>query len=344
MRQKDATRRVVLISTGGTIASRRIGDGYTAELSGPQILEGAGVPDGLRVRVRDLFTANSSALTTDQQLTLLGAVHEALADDEVDGVVVTHGTDTLEESAFLIDLYHRDGRPVVFTGAQRPPDHDESDAPANLRDALSVAATGHDLGVVVVFDGLVHAARGTVKQHTLAVEGFGDPSGTPVGGVSEGRVLIRHRPPRRPPLPLPDGPAPRVDIVTHHAGADPVLLRAAVAAGARGIVLAGTGSGNASPVFVDAVAEAVSAGVLVALTTRVPAGPVAGIYSGGGGVDLIAAGAVPTGTLRAPQARMAVISALLHRSDPAERIAALGRLLSDEPLAPLAPETDGVLR
>ncbi|CAL9586915.1 L-asparaginase [Nocardiopsis dassonvillei] len=326
-------RQVVLISTGGTIASRRIGDGYAATLTGPQILEGSGVSDGPRVRVRDLFTVNSSALTTAQQLTLLGAVHEALADDGVDGVVVTHGTDTLEESAFLVDLHHGDDRPVVFTGAQRPPDHVDSDAPANLRDALAVAADGRGLGALVVFDGLVHAARGTMKGHTLAVDGFGDPSGPRVGEVAGGRVLVRHRPPRPEPLPppVPSAPAPRVDIVMHHAGADPLLLRAAVAAGAQGVVLAGAGAGNAAPSFVDAVAEAVSAGVLVALTTRVPAGPVTGMYSGGGGVDLIAAGAVPSGTLRAPQTRMAVLSALLHHTDPAERTATLRRLLAAAP-------------
>ncbi|WP_017598386.1 asparaginase [Nocardiopsis lucentensis] len=338
--------QIVLISTGGTIASRRTGSGYTATLTGPRLLDGTSVPHGLRVQVRDLFTVNSSALTTAQQLTLLGAVHEALADDRIDGVVVTHGTDTLEESAFLLDLHHHDRRPVVFTGAQRPPDHDDSDAPANLRDALAVAACGHDLGVLVVFDGLVHAARGTAKQHTLAVDGFGDPSGPRIGDVSQGRVLVRRRPPRRPALalPSPDVPVPRVDIVTHHTGADPLLLRAAVAAGAQGVVLAGTGAGNATPAFVGAVAEAVSAGVLVALTSRVPAGPVTGMYTGGGAVDLIAAGAVPSGTLRAPQTRMAVLSALLHHTDPAERTATMRRLLSGGPRSSHLPTTDGALR
>jgi L-asparaginase len=326
-------RRVVLISTGGTIASRQTGNGYAAALPGRRLLAGVAVPDGVRVEVQDLFTVNSAALTTAQQLTLLRAVHDVLTDPLVAGVVVTHGTDTLEESAFLLDLHHRDRRPVVFTGAQRPPDRENSDALVNLRDALVVAATGRDLGVLVVFDGRVHTARGAVKQHTLAVDGFGNPSGPLVGDVFHGRVLVQHRPRQRVSLPVPilDGPPPRVDIVMHHADADPLLFRAAVAAGAKGIVLVGTGAGNATPKFADAVAEAVAAGVLVALTTRVPAGPVAGLYTGGGAIDLIAAGAMPSGRLRAPQTRIAVLAALLHTTDRAERAATLRRLLSDKP-------------
>ncbi len=126
---------------------------------------------------------------------------------------------------------------------------------------------------------------------------------------------------------MPELP-PRVDMVMHHADGDPVLLNAAVAAGARGIVLIGTGAGNATPEIVDAVKEAVARGVLVALTTRVAAGPVTEIYTHGGAVDLVAAGAVPTGTLRAPQARIAVLSALLASGDAADQVRILQRSVS----------------
>ncbi|GAA2059941.1 asparaginase [Streptomyces albiaxialis] len=324
--------RVIVISTGGTIASRWQGAGFAAEAQGREVMESTVVPDGVTVEVRDLFSLNSSRLTTAHQLTLLRTVQDVLADPGVDGVVVTHGTDTLEESAFLLDLHHDDPRPVVFTGAQRAFDAPDGDGPSNLRDALLVASTARGLGVLVAFDGTVHAARGTVKTHTLAPDAFGDPSGVRLGKIGFGKVtMLRH--PRRPePLPMPadDVTPPRVDVIAHHADGDATLLNAAVDAGARGLVLVGTGAGNATPEIAEAVAAAVARGVLVALTTRVGSGPVAQLYTLGGAVDLVAAGAVPTGTLRAGQARIAVLGALLAADDAAGRVRALRHALGLE--------------
>ncbi|MFG3260356.1 asparaginase [Streptomyces sp. NPDC048172] len=334
--------RVIVISTGGTIASRWQGAGFAAEAQGREVMESTVVPDGVTVEVRDLFSLNSSRLTTAHQLTLLRAVHDVLADPDVDGVVVTHGTDTLEESAFLLDLYHDDPRPVVFTGAQRAFDAPDGDGPGNLRDALLVASTVRGLGVLVAFDGTVHAARGTVKTHTLDADAFGDPSGVRLGKIGFGKVTMLRAPRRPEPLSLRadagtgtgtgTGTPPRVDVIAHHADGDATLLNAAVDAGAQGLVLVGTGAGNATPEIAEAVAKAVARGVLVALTTRVPSGPVAQLYTLGGAVDLVAAGAVPTGTLRAGQARIAVLGALLAvgADDAAGRVRALRHALGLE--------------
>ncbi|MFJ4715609.1 asparaginase [Streptomyces sp. NPDC088785] len=312
-------KRITLLSTGGTIASRWQGTGYAADAGGDTVLASAAVPDDVEVKVVDLFNINSSQMTSGRQLTLLRAVRDTLADPDVDGVVVTHGTDTLEESAFLVDLHHDDPRPVVFTGAQKPLGALDGDGPGNLYDALQVAATVRDLGVLIAFDGAVYAARGTVKTQTLAANAFGDPSRPqPLGRLGFGRVDIRRATRRPEPLPVPktdDGELPRVDIVMHHSDADPALFDAALAAGARGVVLVATGAGNATPAFAEAVAGAVRRGVLVAVTSRVPAGPLAEIYTGGGAVDLVAAGAVLTGTLRAGQARIAVLATLLAEGD-----------------------------
>ncbi|WP_377271422.1 asparaginase [Peterkaempfera sp. SMS 1(5)a] len=327
---------VVVVSTGGTIASRWQGSGYAAEADGQSVLAAAPIPDGVSVRVVDLFTVNSPRLTTAHQLAVVHAVHQALADPAVDGVVVTHGTDTLEETALLLDLHHHDPRPVVLTGAQRPLDAADGDAAGNLHDALLTAARARGAGVLVVFDGLVHAARGTVKMHTVAADAFADPSGAPLGKVGFGVVSRLPQVPRHPalPLPRPDAPAPRVDMVMHHCDADPLLLEASLAAGAQGLVLVGTGAGNATPEFTEAVARAVDSGVLVAVTTRVPAGPVTPLYTGGGAVDLAAAGAVLTGTLRAGQARIAVLASLLSADDPRERTALLRRIIETPAPAP----------
>ncbi|MFE5835002.1 asparaginase [Streptomyces sp. NPDC056488] len=333
-------RRIVVISTGGTIASRWQGTGYAADASGSDVLATAPLPEDVTVEVVDLFNVNSSRMTAAHQLALLRTVHETFADPGVDGIVITHGTDTLEETAFLLDLHHTDARPVVLTGAQRPFGTGDGDGPGNLYDALQVASTVRDLGVLVVFDGRVHAARGTVKYRTLDADAFSDPSAERLGRVGFSRVDIERQPERPAPLPLPaaarpaapgTAPLPRVDIVTHHSDGDPLLLNAAVAAGARGIVLVATGAGNATPEVAAAVADAVARGVLVAVTTRVPAGPLAEIYTGGGAVDLVAAGALLTGTLRAGQARIAVLAALLAEEggagDPARATALLRRLL-----------------
>lgn len=329
----ERPRRVVVISTGGTIASRWTGSGYAADASGGDVVATAAVPDHVTVEVVDLFNVNSSRMTTDRQLALLRAVHETLADPGVDGIVVTHGTDTLEESAFFVDLHHHDPRPVVFTGAQRPFGAGDGDGPANLYGALQVAATVRGLGVLVVFDGLVHAARGTVKTRTLESDPFADPSGGRVGSLGSDRVDIDREPVRSAPLPLPAvGRAPRVDIVMHHSDGDPVLFDAAVAAGARGVVLVGTGAGNATPEIAEAVGRAVGQGVHVVLSTRVAAGPVAEVYTGGGAVDLAAAGAVLAGTLRPGQARIALLAALLADTPSPEHRATLLRGLLEGPV------------
>ncbi|MGD6742480.1 asparaginase [Streptomyces sp. BH106] len=326
--------RITLISTGGTIASRWQGTGYAADAGGDTVLASAALPEGVEVDVVDLFNVNSSRMTTELQLTLLRTVREVLADPSVDGIVVTHGTDTLEESAFLLDLHHDDPRPVVFTGAQKPLGQAEGDGPGNMYDALQLAANVRDLGVLIAFDGKVHAARGTVKTQTLAADAFADPSAGPLGRLGFGRVDLRHKPSRPAPLPQPEGAEiPRVDIVMHHSDADATLFDAAVAAGARGIVLVATGAGNATPELVDAVSSAVRRGVLVAVSTRVSAGPLAEIYTGGGAVDLVAAGAVLSGTLRAGQTRIAVLAALLADVTPAARPDLLRRLID-------APSTD----
>jgi L-asparaginase len=269
--------RVHLLATGGTIASRRTDDGLSATTPAAELLAAAGPLPGLEVTVSDLTTVPSFALTGADVRGLLRAVRERLADG-VDGVVVTHGTDTMEESAFLADLVHDDPRPVVFTGAQRPFDAPAPDGPANLADALRVAAdpAARDLGALLAFDGLVFAARGVRKVETLRGAAFGAPGRGPVLRVAGGAVVPLGRPPRPPALPLDlAADLPRVDVVACAQGSDDALLRAAVAAGAAGVVLEAFGAGNVPPPVAAAAAELVAGGVPVLVCSRVPSGPVA---------------------------------------------------------------------
>ena len=323
---------VVVLGTGGTIASRldQYGAAEPVDFVGG-LVAGLDVGD-LVVDARDLLMKDSSALTPADQALIVREVAATLADPSVDGVVVTHGTDTAEETAYLLDLVHRDDRPVVLTGAQRSADAPDADGPGNLRDALLVAAdpTARGLGVLVVFDGLVLAARGTRKVHTQEAAAFAQPDGGPLGRVVDGRLVVDGVPAHREHLDLAaaDLATPRVDIAAVYPGVDGTALHAFASAGARGVVLVATGAGNANPAVVAAVADLTSQGVVVGLTTRVDTGPVWGGYGGGGGgADLIAAGAVPLGTLRAGQGRILLLALLAALGDPVEVRAALPRFV-----------------
>jgi L-asparaginase len=309
---------VTVLATGGTIASRSGVGGATAQDAGTDLVARLDLAVGVEVRVRDVFRVGGFRMTLERVHELARAVASELLDEDVAGVVVTHGTDTTEETAFFLDLFHADPRPVVVSGAQRAADASDSDGPRNLADAVSAAASpvARGLGVLIGFGGQLFPARGTRKSHTLAADTFTNPSGGPLGWVHRGDVAVVTTPRRRPPLPLDafDPAGVRVDVVACYPDADATALRACVDAGARGIVLEATGAGNANPTICAAVAELTAAGVVVATSTRVAAGPVTPIYGDGGGVDLMAAGAVPSGLLRPSQARMLLAALLgMHR-------------------------------
>ena len=226
----------------------------------------------------------------------------------------------------LVDLLHDDVRPVVFTGAQLSFDDPGTDGPANLAAAVAVASSpnARGLGVLVCFAGVLHAARGARKTHSSARSAFLDADHGPLGLVLEdGRVHVHTRV-RRPAAFLPAettvGPT-RVDTVAIYPGADAAALEANVRCGARGVVLQATGNGNANAAIVAAVATCTRAGVHVVLSSRVAAGLVQPVYGGGGGgVDLVAAGAVPAGLLRPSQARV-LLAASIAAGRSVEQIA-----------------------
>jgi L-asparaginase len=326
--------RVAVIATGGTIAATASDGGVVATRSAADLLETAHVT-GIEVESIDLMTVGSYCMTLEHIRSISDAIAALLdrRDDPVDGIVVTHGTDTMEETAILLDLVHDDPRPVVLTGAQRASDALDADGPQNLADAVAVAGSleARDLGVLVVFAGHILPARATRKLHTTALAAFGSVSGARIGEVIDGAVTISAIPKRPRPLPRPTAEFDhtRVDLVEMYPGADATLMRAAVAAGARGIVLAGTGIGNANPQVVDAARELVADGVAVVLSTRVPEGPVAAVYGNGGGADLIAAGVPAAPALPATQVRILLALWLSQRDANASGIDSMIALYAD---------------
>jgi L-asparaginase len=308
--------RLVVITTGGTIASRADQNGVKRPTT-----SGADLVSGLDAEVVDLMSVDSSQLTPADWDSMRTAVSTIVARRDVDGVVITHGTDTMEESALWLELTYDGATPVVITGAQRSADAPDADGPRNLRDALTVAGSpeARGLGVQVCFAGTVWQPLGLHKVATADLGGF---AGIAVGAVADGRFepgAVKERPFLGE---LPSADAPRVDILAVYAGADGVAMDACAAANARGIVLEALGTGNAGAAVIDAVRRHCSAGVAVAVSTRVPGGKVGAGY--GPGRALVDAGAVMVPRLRPPQARVLLMAALASGSPVDDVVARWG--------------------
>lgn len=299
---------VVVLATGGTIASSSGSDGASVANRGAGDLLAGLERSDITVESKDIFQLGSYLLEHRHLRLIAEAAAVELDRPDVDGVVITHGTDTMEETAYLLDLVHSSAKPVVLTGAQLPADAPDTDGPANLRAAIGVAAScsARDKGVLISFAGLIFAARGTRKFSTIAASPFRSAEGGPIGQCYGSEVRLRAAPLRPAALALPTNAfdATRVDVIDLYPGADAVLPVASVDAGASAIILAGTGTGNANHEILNWVRQAIPAGVVIGLSTRVPEGPVVPIYGNGGGVDLVRAGAIALGTLPVFQGRI----------------------------------------
>jgi L-asparaginase len=315
---------VVVVSTGGTIAMRP--DPATGKLvpavSGDELVEMLDWPEAPALELDDFVHVPSFDIHGALALSLARRVVGHA--DAGRPTVVTHGTDTMEETAYLIDLLLPvSAAPVVLTGAQRGAEQRDADGPRNLRDAITAAsaAASRGRGALIVFAGEVHAAREVRKVHTSALRAFSSPGHGPLGHVDAGAVRYRRAPERPEPYAAPEE-LPRVDLVRLHAGSDGTFVHAACHAGARAIVLEGTGRGNANDGVVASVREAVAAGVAVVVCSRCQEGRVEPVYGRGGGRDLAEAGALFAGDLAGSKARVLLQVALGVGAEPATALRA----------------------
>lgn len=300
--------KISLITTGGTIASRRdpMSDQVLAGVSGEELR--ASLHDsleGIELALDEWCNIGSFCFDLPLAFSLARRINEHLADQSCDGVVVTHGTDTMEESAYMADLLLTSDKPVVFTGAQRNADAPDTDGPRNIADAVRLAASPKavGLGAMVLFEQEFHAARDVTKTHASRVDTFASGEHGKLGEV-DGETISLHR---RPVLRRPYNAAriePDVELVKLVMGSGDRYLRFAVDNGAKAIVLEAFGRGNATPDIAKTVSHAVSNRVPVIVTSRCARGRVKPIYGNGGGKDLHRSGGIFAGDLSGPKARI----------------------------------------
>ena len=306
---------IVLLFTGGTISMRHdaAAGGAVPSLTGRDILALApGIDRLAELDVDDWGAYPGPHMTVERMWTLRRRIIEHLARSEVDGIVVTHGTDSLEESAYLLARSVENEKPIVFTGAMRTSSELGWDGPGNLGAAVRVAASeeARGCGVMVVISDRIFTALDVTKVHTSAIEAFDSPGLGPLGVIDDGRVIFRRALPSPTPILAPPTLATPVDIVYAYAGADSRLIDASRETG-RGIVIAGMGRGNIPPAMVDGLDRWIAEDKPVVITSRAFRGRVGCTYGyPGGGRRLAERGAIFAGPRRPQQARIDVMLAL----------------------------------
>ncbi len=277
---------IVILATGGTIAGAGASSTGSAYTSGQVKIEAMidAVPNIRKLaNLRGEQTANvgSQDMSVKVWLDLANRINELLKSKDVDGIVVTHGTDTQEETAYFLNLVVKSDKPVVLTGSMRPSTALSADGPLNMYNAVALAANPNakGYGVMVVMNDDIHAARDVKKMFSTPVHTFQSPQEGLIGTVIFGEVLFFHKPSGRHTTNSEfsvDGlkSLPRVDIVYGCADMSTDLIDIMVKAGAKGIVIAGVGDGNMNAGTLEAVKRATKAGIPVVRATRVPIGAV----------------------------------------------------------------------
>ncbi len=322
-------KRIHILAMGGTIAGIA-GDsaattGYQAGAVGVDELIAAvpQVKEVAEITGEQLAAIDSKDITAAEQLRLAGRVRELLLAGEVDGIVVTHGTDTMEESAYLLDLLHFADKPVVFTGAMRPATALSADGPLNLLDAVRVAASDNarDRGVMVVLNNAIHSARLVTKISSTAVETFQSPNGGAIGAVNDGAVVFYHNAELHH---LPHAlriseeltsqrELPYVPILYGHSDDDGRMIKWAVEQSAQGLVYAGMGNGSIPARAEAELKRAVQKGIPVIRASSSACGMVTKAED-----SYEQAGFIASGLLNPRKARLLLQIALCSQLVPAE--------------------------
>lgn len=317
--------RITILATGGTIAGA--GDasdyGYKAGAFKVEDLIKA-VPqlkDLAQLKGEQVASIGSQDMNDRVWLDLAARSNALLSTAEVDGIVVTHGTDTMEETAYFLNLVVKSDKPVVLVGSMRPATAISADGPANLYDAVATAAdpTARGRGAMVVLNDEIHAARNVTKTNTTSVQTFVSPNRGPIGLVHTAKIAWFPPPDKRHTTKSEFSvngakELPRVEIIFAHSNMDATLIDAALKAGAKGLVIAGVGDGNMSKAALDRLVQAAKSGTVVVRASRLERGMVLRNNE----VDDDKMGFVASGEINAPKSRVLLQLALMTTTDAAK--------------------------
>ncbi len=308
-------RKVVVVTTGGTIAMRYDPErkGVYPAATGPQLVEAVPPLDDICLpEVEEFSNVPSPHMTPSMMMKLAQKLDQILAREDVAGAIVTHGTDTLEETAFFLDLICKAEKPICITAAMRSGSDISPDGPHNLLCAVKAALSPQALGqgVLVVMNEEIHSARDVAKTHSANPKTFASPGWGPIGYVDKDAVLFRRKSIRFPHIPAVEVISD-VHLVKMAAGADSLLLECLAEKRVRGVVLEGLGRGNVPPPALPGVSAVLKNNIPLVLTTRVSSGRVLDVYGYPGGVKpLKEEGVILGGDLSGPKARILLMLVL----------------------------------
>lgn len=315
---------VKIFSTGGTIASKydAAKGGFLPALKGSDLIEAIpAIKDVARIDVEDVSNIGSADMTPEIWVKISKRMNEVLADPTVTGLVITHGTDTLEETAYFMDLTVTSQKPVILVGAQRAASMPDSDGPRNLLNAIRVAVSPEAIGkgAMIVMNGQINAAREVTKTNTIEGETFRSLEFGQLGYADAEKVRFYRAPLRRQTIALdPEAKLGRIEIVLHYAGNDGNVIRSLLKTGGLdGLVIAGTGLGHISGLAFDAVQEARNQNLPVVISTRVYTGRVMPLYAAKGrALSTKKIGCILGDNLSPQKARVLLMLALTKTKDP----------------------------
>ncbi|MGX7107606.1 asparaginase [Hutsoniella sourekii] len=313
-------KKIVLLNLGGTITSVRTQTGglQSGSMTGAELLADIDLRrEDLDLEVVDVKSIPSNEMTLSDMVDIYQAINQQL-DRGVDGLVLTHGTDTMEETSYFMDLLLDTPVPVVFTGSQRSILDLGFDGHANIRDAILTACdpASRGQGVLLVFNQEVFTAQGVVKSNSVAIQGFSDPQRGPLGLTYGGRLHYLRQACTRKKLSF-DSLAfdNQVYLIKMTLDFNPKIIEALVATGCQGLVIEGLGVGSVPPAVQDQIQSAINQGLLVVLTTRASQGGVHRVYeSKGAAIQLEQVGVIlDQNYLTGPEARLKLIAFLASR-------------------------------
>ena len=319
-----ALPKVVILSTGGTISGKHdpARGGYMPAATAEELV--AAVPklkELAEFHVEEITAVNSADMTVEVWLQLAKRLRQLLEQPSVTGAIITHGTNTIEETGYFLDLVLTSSKPVVLVAAQRPASDPYSDGPLNLLRAVEVAISpaARDKGALVVMNEQIHTARDVTKHHTSRVETFHSFEFGPIGIADRMGVQFHRAPLRRQTILLAAGtPLPRIGIVSSYAGVDGEVVRALVANGkTQGLVIAGFGGGTVAGAMTDAIKEAHGKGIPIVITGAPTGRVLPGSATPGSVVVMQRLGCVLAHNLSPQKARILLMLAMTHTRETA---------------------------